>query len=68
MAQATLKIDEKAKTVTITLPLEEGAPSNSGKNIVIASTHGTASTDVQYKGKVVRMGVNVFYKPEKAGE
>lgn len=59
MAKVTIKGDQ----MTIVIDLEKDQqPSKSGKNIVIASTHGNEVTDCQYKGKPVKLGVNAFIK------
>lgn len=59
MAKVTIKGDQ----MTIVLDLEKDQqPSKSGKNIVIASTHGNEVTDCVYKGKSVKLGVNAFIK------
>jgi hypothetical protein len=56
-------IDEKAKTLTITLDYDPaGAPSASGKTRVHASTHGNAATTAQVAGKVLVVGVNAYTK------
>lgn len=55
-----VEIDEKKKTVTIVAPLEEPTASGSGKNLVIASTHGSEKTDAEYEGKQVVVGLNVY--------
>ena len=56
--EATL--DEKGKTLTITLPLTPGM-SKSGKSLVIASTRGNVTfPDLTYKGKPVTVGVNAY--------
>ena len=55
-----LTIDEKAKTLTVTLPLSVG-PSKSGKTTVIASTRGNqTSNEVTYNGKPVTVGLNAY--------
>ena len=36
--------------------------SKSGKNIVIASTHGIAVCVEQYKGKPIKIGLNAFVR------
>jgi hypothetical protein len=53
-------VDEKAKTLTLVLDLEEPTPSASGKTLVVASTRGNARTDAQIKGKVLVVGVNAY--------
>ena len=55
-----LTIDEKAKTLTVTLPLSVG-PSKSGKTTVIASTRGNKVFDeVTFNGKPVTVGLNAY--------
>ena len=53
-------VDEKAKTLTLVLDLEEPTPSASGKTLVVASTRGNARTDAQVAGKVLIVGVNAY--------
>ena len=56
-------INEKAKTMTIELPLQEPKPSASGKNMLIATTSGNQKTDSTYKGNQVTVSVNAYFKP-----
>lgn len=54
-----ITIDEKAKTVTIVLPLNPaGTLTKNGNSRLIASTHGTM-TVFDKNQKPVRVGVNV---------
>jgi len=53
-------VDEKAKTLTLVLDLEQPTPSASGKTLVVASTHGNARTDAQVNGKTLVVGVNAY--------
>jgi hypothetical protein len=53
-------VDEKAKTLTLVLDLEEPTPSASGKTLVVASTRGNARTDAQVAGKTLVVGVNAY--------
>ena len=53
-------VDEKAKTLTLVLDLEEPTPSASGKTLVVASTRGNARTDAQVNGKTLVVGVNAY--------
>jgi hypothetical protein len=47
----------------ITLPLNETAkPSASGKTLVVASTHGNVTTELEVNGKPVVLGVNAYIK------
>ena len=41
MALKKLTIDEKERTMTIVMDLEEPTPSSSGKTLVVASTRAT---------------------------
>ena len=55
-----MTIDEKANTLTVTLPLDPG-PSKSGKTTVIASTRGNQTfNNVTYNGKPVTLGLNAY--------
>ncbi len=56
------KIDEKAKTLTLVLDLQEPTPSASGKTLVVATTHGNQPTDVTMNGKPVIVGVNAYIR------
>ena len=53
-------VDEKAKTLTLVLDLEEPTPSASGKTLVVASTRGNARTDAQVNGKTLVVGMNAY--------
>ena len=55
-------IDEKAKTLTLVLDLEEPTPSASGKTLVVASTRGNSSTTAMVNGKPLTVGVNAYIK------
>jgi len=46
----------------ISIELQEPAPSASGKNLVIASTHGNVVTDCEIDGKKVVIGLNAYIK------
>ncbi len=63
MALQSMKIDEKAKTITIIMDLDTPRPSASGKTLVVASTRGNAVTDAQVGGRTVTLGLNAFIKP-----
>lgn len=60
----SVKIDEKAKTLTIVMDLDKPEASKSGKTMVIASTRGNAKSETQYKGVPITVGVNAYYKAE----
>lgn len=59
MSQLTVTVSKDKKTLTISIPIEPGT-SKSGKNIVIASTHGIAPTSATYNGKIVKLGLNAM--------
>ena len=47
--------------LVLRLPLNmEGAPSKTGKTLVVASSHGNKATAAQVKGKSVTVGVNAY--------
>ena len=54
-----ITINEKANTMTVTLPLTPG-PSKSGKSMVIASTRGNQTTTATFNGKPVTVGLNAY--------
>ena len=54
-----ITINEKANTMTVTLPLTPG-PSKSGKSMVIASTRGNQTSTATFDGKPVTVGVNAY--------
>lgn len=56
-------IDEKAKTVTIVMPLQEARASKTGKTMVIATTNGNKPCGAQFQGKDVILGLTAYYKP-----
>ena len=57
-------IEVKNGNVIITLPLEEGKMSASGKSKVIASTHGNVKMPVKVNGatELITISANVFQK------
>ncbi|MEE9212422.1 MAG: hypothetical protein V3U29_07185 [Phycisphaeraceae bacterium] len=57
-----VKIDEKAKTLTLVVDLQKPTPSSSGKTLVVATTHGNVATDAQIDGKPVTVGVNAYIR------
>jgi hypothetical protein len=57
------KVEIKGKQLIITMDLEsDPQPSKSGKNLVLASTHGNEKTTTEYKGKQITIGVNAYVK------
>jgi len=61
--ETTVKVDPKAGTVTITLPIEERL-SKSKKNTLIATTGGGLKTNTTYKGKTVSINVSAYVPAE----
>lgn len=59
---AEVTVDEKAKKLTIVMPLQKPARSKSGKTMVIATTRGNQKTDAKYQGNLITIGVNAYYK------
>ena len=55
-------IDEKAKTLTLVLEMQDPTPSASEKTLVVATSHGNVPTNVQIDGKPVIVGVNAFIR------
>ena len=55
-------IDQKAGTVTLVLPLEGIHLSSSGKNLMVASSHGPVRTSVLFKDRPVTFSVNAYVK------
>jgi hypothetical protein len=56
----TVKIDEKAGTLTITLPLTPPRPSSTGKTNIVASTGGSFKTGQNVGGKPLTVSVNAY--------
>lgn len=61
MSKISVKIDPKAKTLTIVLPIVEKL-SKSGKNMVIASTGGNQISEAEWNDQKVTVGVNAYIK------
>lgn len=59
MADTSVRIDQKAGTVTIVLPIE-ARTSKSGKNTLIATTGGGMKTSATYDGKTVSINVSAY--------
>lgn len=53
----------KGMALQITVPIDgEGNLSKSGKNLVIASSHGNAPTEAKFKDKTVIVGLNAYVR------
>jgi hypothetical protein len=55
-----MKVTIQDNKLIIELPLETPSLSGSGKNLVVASTHGIITTSALVNGKAVKIGVNAF--------
>ena len=62
MAVQSVKIDEKARTLTIVVDLDEPRRSASGKTLVVASSRGNTVTDATVQGRPVTVGVNAYIR------
>lgn len=55
-----MKVSFEGNEAVIRIPLDESPKvSESGKNLVIASTHGFVVTEAQHKGKSVKANINL---------
>jgi hypothetical protein len=60
-----VSIQEKAKTITVVLPLEpEGTKSKSGASDIVATTRGNKVSDVLFNGKPITVGATLYVKNE----
>jgi hypothetical protein len=50
------------KKLIINIDLQKPTPSESGKSLVIASTHGYVPTECRIDGKKVKIGLNAYVK------
>lgn len=58
-------IDSKARTLTITIPIQRPTASKSGKTLVVATTHGNVVTGATVDGKPVTIGLNAYIHAAK---
>ena len=62
---ADVKAEIKGSNLILTIPMRKEAQlSKSKKNLVIATTNGNTETDLQYKGKLVKVGINAYIKAD----
>ena len=59
----SINVTSDKNTIMIEIPLEKPWLSQSGKSLLVASTHGTKMTDVRYKGRNVSILLNAFIRP-----
>lgn len=57
-----MKVTIEGKELVIRIPMQEPKPSSSGKTLVVASTSGNKTTDVQVQGQNVIIGLNAYIK------
>ena len=57
-----MKVTIENKELVIRIPMQEPRPSSSGKTLVVASTNGNKTTDVQVQGQNVIIGLNAYIK------
>lgn len=57
-----MKVAIEGKELVIRIPMQEPRPSTSGKTLVVASTNGNKTTDVQVQGQNVIIGLNAYIK------
>ena len=53
----------KGSKMVITVDLKKPVMSNSGKTMLVYSSHGNQETSAQVNGKKVTVGINAWYKP-----
>lgn len=58
-----VEIDKESNELVIRIPLQEPAPSASGKTLVVASSHGNQRTDATIDGQNITIGVNAYIRP-----
>jgi hypothetical protein len=52
--------DAKAKTITIVMPVTGPTLSASGKSNVLASSRGNKSSNAEFKGQPIVIGLNAY--------
>ena len=64
--QAT--VEREGRILIVKMPLQQPVRSKSGKTFVVASTHGTITTNARYRNKRIVVTANAFiYPQEKKG-
>jgi hypothetical protein len=61
----SIKVKQHGKTLVVEMPLEKPVPSKSGKTLLLASTHGVITTDIQFSGRQIALVANAFVYPKK---
>lgn len=57
-----MKVNIEGNELVIRIPMQEPAPSSSGKTLVVASSHGNKVTDAKVNGKPITVGLNAYIK------
>jgi hypothetical protein len=52
----------KGKNLVVTIPMQEPAPSSSGKTLVVATSKGNQATTAMVNGQPVIIGLNAYIK------
>lgn len=55
-----MKVTIKNNVLFIEIPLQNPAPSSTGKTLIVASSNGIAVTSATVNGKAVKIGLNAF--------
>jgi hypothetical protein len=62
----SLKVKKTRDVLKIYLPLEKPRSSNSGKTMLVASTYGAKTTEIDYEGARIVVVANAFiYRTKK---
>ena len=60
LGEHTMKVEVKDGQLVISIPMQQPAPSASGKTLVVASTHGNIKTSAMVDGKPITIGLNAY--------
>ena len=55
-----MKAEIKDGNLVVTIPMQEPAPSASGKTLVVASSRGNKATTAEVNGKPITIGFNAY--------
>ena len=57
-----MEVKIENKKLIINIDLQKPTPSESGKSLVVASTHGYIPTECRIDGKKIKIGLNAYIK------
>ena len=57
-----MEVKIENKKLIINIDLQKPTPSESGKSLVVASTHGYIPTECTIDGKKIKVGLNAYIK------